>query len=36
MTAARPSERLSLGFDRHGWPMRVLAGLLCVTTAWVL
>ena len=35
MTAARPSEALSLGFERHGWPARVLAGLLCVTTAWV-
>ena len=35
MTAARPSDRLSLGFDRHGWAARLLAGLLCVTTAWV-
>ena len=35
MTAARPSEVSSLGFERHGWATRVLAGLLCVTTAWV-
>ena len=24
-----------LTIDRHGWPARLLAGLLCVTTAWV-
>jgi len=35
MTAARPSEAVSIGFDRHGLGARLLAGLLCVTTAWV-
>jgi conjugal transfer mating pair stabilization protein TraN len=24
-----------LRIDRHGWPARLLAGLLCVTTAWM-
>jgi hypothetical protein len=35
MTAARPSDGLTLRIDPYGWPARVLAGLLCVTTAWV-
>jgi conjugal transfer mating pair stabilization protein TraN len=35
MTAARPSDGLTLRIDPYGWPARLLAGLLCVTTAWV-
>jgi len=35
MTAARPSDGFSLRIDRQGCPARILAGLLCVTTAWV-
>ncbi len=37
MTAARPSSGSPRArpFDRTGWPVRALAAVLCLTTAWV-
>lgn len=35
MTAARLSDGLALTLDRQSWAARLLAGLLCVTVAWV-